>query len=101
MSRGSAPKIACVAAEVTFRKSLLLTELALAHEYSVWLSQSCALGAVHGASTGTLVDIWSSCVMACAMSAANRGSGGAAPNGLVSENVERWPPKKKTLSPVS
>src|SRR3954471_18391938 len=101
MSRGSAPKIACVAAAVTLRKSELLTELAFAHEYSVWLSQSSALGAVHGASTGTVVDIWSSWVIAWAMSAATRGSGGAAPNGLVSENVERCPPKKKTFSPVS
>src|SRR3954453_17602584 len=101
MSRGSAPKIASVAALVTFRKSELLTEFALAQVYRVWLSQSSALAAVHGASMGTVVDIWSSCVTAWAMSAATRGSGGAAPNGLVSENVERWPPKKKTFSPVS
>src|SRR3954462_915824 len=101
MSRGSAPKIASVAALVTFRESELFTELALAQVYRVWLSQSSALAAVHGASTGTVVDIWSSCVTAWAMSAAPRGSGGAGPNGRGPGGVDGRAPKKKTFSPVS
>jgi hypothetical protein len=59
--------------------------LFLSHVSSVWLSHSAALGAVHGASTGTCVDIWSSCATASAASGAT--AAGAAPVGSWSLNV--------------
>ena len=64
----------------------------LIHVYSVSLSHSTALCAVHGASGGTEVDIWSSCATVLTMSAAAIGSGGALPVMLPSGplSVNRW-----------
>ena len=50
----------------------------------VWPSQAVALAAVHGALTGTCVDIWSSCWTTSTSSGAIVGSGGAVPVGPLS-----------------
>ena len=47
----------------------------------VWLSHSSALSAVHGASTGTCVDISSTSAMTATRSGRIVGSGGAPPVG--------------------
>jgi hypothetical protein len=61
-----------------------VTLLLLIQVSSVWPSQSAALAAVHGASTGTVFDISSSWVTTVARSGRMTGSGGAVPVGPVS-----------------
>ena len=51
---------------------------------TVWLSQSAALGAVHGESRGTCPAMLSSFRIACSASAPPEGSGGTAPRPGVS-----------------
>src|SRR2546423_14240420 len=88
MSRASAPKIASTAVWSTpWNCGLFGAALLFAHVWNVWLSQSPALGAFHGASSGTDCDIWSSWAMAAAAGTRIWGSVGAAPAGPVSLNL--------------
>jgi hypothetical protein len=82
-SRGSAPKIGRVAIGTTCLKRGVALWLSI-QLLSVWLSQSSALCAVHGASTGTSVAIWSSSATTAVSSGRISGSGGALPVGPVS-----------------
>src|SRR5437763_16949930 len=82
MSRASAPKIGSVAIDTSFlNRSDSDGSSLLIHESSVWLSQSCAFWAVHGASTGTDCDMLSRAITTFAISGRTVGSFGAVPSG--------------------
>ena len=68
-----------------------MTLLASAQLCSVCESYCVGLAAVHGASTGISVAIWSNWVTAVVRSGRITGSSGAEPVGELSLKVERWP----------
>jgi hypothetical protein len=68
-----------------------LVEFCRSHVSSVCPSNPAAFAAVHGASTGTSSDISLSRVTTVVRSASTSGSGGAAPSGGASLNVDRDP----------
>ena len=92
ISRGSAAKIARIAAVETSRNGLPPVVLRRIHDSSVWASHSAARAARHGASTGTCSDIESSAGTASSRSASTARSGGAWPVNPVSAYVDRLPP---------
>jgi len=94
-SRGSIEKTDWMARSASLRASALRM-LARFHVSKVWLSHSVARAARHGASSGTVLAIWSSWPIAFWASTSATGLTG----GIVPLYSSRRPLKKSTFRPV-